>query len=86
MRQFEYEIQPIPLTTVKITDNFWTYRIEINRKVTIPYALKKCEETHRIDNFSKAGGLTDDDIRPNFPYDDSDVYQIIEGAAYSLSV
>lgn len=86
MRQFDYEIQPIPLKTVKITDNFWKYRIETNRKVTIPYALKKCEKTHRIDNFSKAGGLIDDDIKPNLPYDDSDVFKIIEGAAYSLSV
>ncbi|TFF98250.1 MAG: glycoside hydrolase family 127 protein [Promethearchaeota archaeon] len=86
MRQFDYEIQPIPLRTVKITDNFWKYRIETNRKVTIPYALKKCEETHRIDNFSKAGGLIDDDIKPNLPYNDSDVFKIIEGAAYSLSV
>jgi len=86
MRPFDYEIQPIPLTTVKITDNFWKYRIETNRKVTIPYALKKCEETHRIDNFSKAGGLIDDDIKPINTYDDSDVFKIIEGAAYSLSV
>ena len=86
MRQNEYPIQPISFIKVQITDKFWASRIETNRKVTIPLAFKKCEETGRINNFSKAAGLIDDDIVPFFPFDDSDVYKIIEGAAYSLNI
>ncbi len=86
MKKHYYQIQPISFTKVKITDNFWSSRIEINRNVTIPYAFKKCEETGRIDNFSKAAGLIEDDIEPIQPFDDSDVFKIIEGAAYSLNI
>lgn len=86
MRQNQYPIQPISFTKVQITDKFWAPRIETNRKVTIPLAFKMCEETGRINNFSKAAGLIEDDIVPFFPFDDSDVYKIIEGAAYSLNI
>ena len=30
-----------------------------NRRVTLPYDFKKCEETGRIANFAKAGGLAE---------------------------
>ncbi|MCP2604561.1 glycoside hydrolase family 127 protein [Candidatus Aminicenantes bacterium AH-873-B07] len=81
----DYPIKPVPFTKVKINDNFWLPRIETNLKVTIPFAFKKCEETGRIDNFAKAGGL----MKGKFVgrrYNDSDVFKIMEGAAYSLSL
>ena len=59
--------------------------METNRRVTIPYDFAKCEETGRIDNFAKAGQLMPGEFRGIF-FDDSDVYKIIEGAAYSLAV
>lgn len=55
--QKDYSIQPVPFTQVKLTEGFWYNRTETNRKVTIPYNFKKCEETGRISNFAKAGGL-----------------------------
>ena len=58
--------------------------METNRRVTIPYVFAKCEETGRIDNFSKAGRLMPGEFRGIF-FDDSDVYKAIEAAAYSLS-
>ena len=84
MKTYDYQIRPILFTNVKITDKFWSTRIETNRKITIPYAFKRCEDTGRIANFAKAAGLIDDNIVPDQPYDDSDVFKIIEGAAYSL--
>ena len=51
----DYPIQPVPFTQVRIADEFWARRLETNRKVTIPYAFKMCEETGRIDNFAVAG-------------------------------
>jgi DUF1680 family protein len=81
----DYPIAPIPFTDVQIKDNFWQPRMETNRTVTIPYDFKKCEETGRIDNFAKAGGLMEGEFI-GIRYNDSDVYKVIEGAAYSLSL
>ncbi len=81
----DYPIQPVSFTDVEVKDEFWAPRINTNRKVSIPYAFRKCEETGRIDNFAIAGGLMDGEHRGDFPFDDTDPYKILEGAAYSLS-
>ena len=84
--QNEYPIQPVPFTEVRVTDDFWSQRIRTNHEVTIPIAIQKSEETGRIDNFRIAGGLKEGIFRSPFPFDDSDIYKIIEGAAYSLQM
>jgi len=81
----DYPIQPVVFTDVKLTDDFWAPRLETNRTVTVPYDFKKCEETGRIDNFAKAGGLMEGDFI-GIRYNDSDVFKVIEGASYSLSL
>ncbi|NOZ60887.1 MAG: glycoside hydrolase family 127 protein [Calditrichaeota bacterium] len=81
----DYPIRPVAFTDVKLTDNFWAPRLETNRTVTVPYDFRKCEETGRIDNFAKAGGLTKGDF-VGIRYNDSDVFKVIEGASYSLSL
>lgn len=81
----DYPIRPVPFTAVRVTDGFWAPRLETNRQVTIPYDFAKCEETGRIDNFAKAGGLMPGKFRGIF-YDDSDVFKVIEGASYSLAL
>ncbi|MGD8780075.1 MAG: glycoside hydrolase family 127 protein [Ignavibacteria bacterium] len=82
----EYEIKPVDFTKVKFNDNFWTLRIAANRNVSIPTALRKCEETGRIDNFVVAGGLKEGEFKGDYPFDDTDVYKIIEGTSFSLAV
>jgi hypothetical protein len=67
----DYPIQPVPFTAVRVQDEFWQPRLETNRAVTIPYAFRRCEETGRIDNFAKAGGLMKGDFK-GIRYDDSD--------------
>ena len=59
--------------------------METNRVTTVWYDFQKCEETGRIDNFAKAGGLMQGEFR-GIPFDDSDVYKVIEGAAYILAM
>jgi hypothetical protein len=81
----DYPLQPVPFTRVAVTDAFWLPRIETNRTVTIPFILKKNEETGRIDNFAIAGGLMQGKYRGE-RYNDTDVYKWIEGASYSLQV
>ncbi len=81
----DYPVKPVPFTSVMITDNFWLPRLDTNRKVTIPYDFRKCEETHRLDNFAVAGGLKKGSF-VGIRYNDSDVYKVIEGASYSLNI
>ena len=81
----DYPIQPVPFTSVKLTEGFWHNRSEINRNVTIPYNFEKCEETGRISNFAKAGGLEEGEFEGIY-FNDSDVFKVIEGASYSLQI
>ncbi len=80
----DYPIQPVPFTKVNMTSGFWFNRMEINRTVTIPYALKLLEETGRIKNFAIAGKKETGDFCSKYYFDDSDVYKVLEGASYSL--
>jgi DUF1680 family protein len=80
----DYPIQPVPFTSVILTDNFWAPRIKKNADITIPIAFGYCESTGRIKNFEIAGGLDTGRFQTIYPFDDSDVYKIIEGASYSL--
>lgn len=80
----DYPILPVPFTSVKLTDSFWAPRIRKNAEITIPIAFSYCESTGRVKNFEIAGGLDTGDFRTIYPFDDSDVFKIIEGASYSL--
>ena len=82
----DYQYQPVPFTKVKVTDTFWLNRLETNRTKTIPFALKQCEETGRVENFKAAAGLTDSKFQGQFGFDDTDIYKVLEGASYSLMV
>lgn len=78
-------LREVPFTDVKLSDDFWAPRIETNRLVSVPHNIKWCEtETERINNFKVAGGLKDGHFG-GIVYDDSDVYKIVEGFAYTLA-
>lgn len=79
-----YPIDPVPFTSVKVTDNFWGQRLKASREVTIPLAFSKCEETGRYENFVKAAHPSENYKVEGFSFDDTDVYKTIEGASYSL--
>lgn len=79
-----YPIDPVPFTSVKVSDAFWGQRLEASRKTTIPLAFSKCEETGRYKNFVKAAHPSDTNRVEGYSFDDTDVYKTIEGAAYSL--
>lgn len=84
--QQDYPITPVPFSKVVIQDEFWSPKIKTNHEVTIPIAIQKSRETGRIDNFKIAGGMQDGQFCSEYPFDDSDVYKIIEAASYSLQV
>lgn len=87
--QAQYPINPVPFTSVKVSDAFWSPRLKASREVTIPLAFSKCEETGRYRNFEiaaqqLAGENTEDVKVGGFSFDDTDVYKTIEGASYIL--
>jgi DUF1680 family protein len=83
-KSHDYPISPVAFTDVKLQDQFWLPRIVKNTEVTIPIAFKHSENTDRINNFAVAGGLVEGE-HVGKRYNDSDVFKIMEGAAYSLS-
>lgn len=82
----DYPYQPVTFTSVHFSDAFWLPRLETNRKVTIPFALDQSEEAGRLKNFEIAGGAAEGEFCSIYPFDDSDVYKIIEGASYALNI
>jgi DUF1680 family protein len=87
----DYPVKPVPFTAVHLNDVFWSPRIETNREVTIPVAFQQCERTGRVDLFVRAaaalrGQTLTNTEPPGYPFDDTDVYKVIEGASYALSV
>ncbi len=84
-RHAEYPIKGVPFSKVQVNDNFWLPKIETNRTATIPASFQKCEETGRLENFLIAGGKMEGSVRGDMPFDDTDVYKIIEGASYSMT-
>lgn len=77
------QLTAVPFTHVKINDQFWLPRIEINRTNTIPAEYKMCEDTGRVASFDlkwKPG-----DSNPPHIFWDSDVAKWIEAASYSLA-
>jgi DUF1680 family protein len=84
-----YPVKPVPFTAVHFHDDFWAPRIEINRKATIPAAFVQLEKAGDFDNFDRAATVLRGETllnkkMPKNPYDDSDVFKVIEGASYAL--
>ncbi|KAJ1565192.1 hypothetical protein HK096_004106, partial [Nowakowskiella sp. JEL0078] len=90
-RKFQdYPITPVPFTSVQLTDAFWAPRIETNRTITIPFAFQQCIDSKRLQNFEAAKAALNstpwtDYVYTDYPFDDTDIYKIIEGVAFSLS-
>jgi DUF1680 family protein len=79
-----YSIEPVDIKNVKLTDEFWLPIVKRVQEKTIEYAIQKCTEEGRFDNFLIAGGQMEGTVKGFMPFDDSDVYKIIEGASNSL--
>ena len=76
-------LTPIPFNEVKLEDGFWLPRLEIQVKTLVPFALDKAIPA--VENLEKTGKfLKGDTTDLPFPhrYLSSDLYKIMEGAAY----
>ena len=79
-----YPIHPVDIRRVRLNDSFWLPMIARVQEKTIAFAIRKCEEEGRLENFLIAGGQLEGPVRGEMPFDDTDVYKIIEGASNSL--
>ncbi len=74
-------VEKVPFQEVTITDSFWRPKIEKNRVSSIRHALQEASQS--IEYFDIAAGNKEGDHEGNLA-SDSDVYKIIQGAAYAL--
>ncbi len=81
---YDYPITALSVKNVIINDSFWLPKIVMIQDSTIPYSFKKCENEGRMESFLIAGGKKKGKVRGKMPFDDTDLYKLIEGASYSL--
>lgn len=79
------KLQPVPFTHVKLVNRFWAPRLEVNYRATLPHNFEWCEKTGRFSNFDKAAGKVEGKFEGIY-FNDSDVYKVLEGAAYTLAL
>lgn len=80
----DYPITATSIKNVELIDSFWLPKIRIIQDITIRYAFDKCYKEGRMENFLIAGGKNKGKVHGKMPFDDTDLYKIIEGASYSL--
>ncbi|MEZ4775332.1 MAG: glycoside hydrolase family 127 protein [Bacteroidia bacterium] len=83
-KPFDYPISAVDIKNVVLIDDFWLPKISTIQDSTIHYAFEKCVEEGRMDNFLIAGKKMAGKTRGQMPFDDTDVYKIIEGASNTL--
>lgn len=81
---YDYPISVVEINQVHLTDSFWLPMIKTVQNRTIRFGFDKCEKEGRMENFLIAGGKMEGKTRGLMPFDDTDVYKIIEGASNSL--
>lgn len=86
------EIKQVPFTDVQVKDQFWKQRLDVMRNTTIRYAFQKCTDAGQIRNFEYAGKIVSGEaqvgdltFQSGNPYDDAEVYKVLEGASYVLT-
>ena len=77
------KLQTVPISSVRLTDDFWGKRVKLMEDVTLPLQYQILEDTQRINNFRMASEKISGDF-VGFFFNDSDVYKWIEAVSYSL--
>ena len=83
----DYPMVPVSFNNIKLIDQFWLPRLKVQINKTIPFALTKTRPA--VENLRLAGAfLRGEDSPKPFPHRfvSSDLYKVMEGAAYSLAL
>ncbi len=83
----EHPLKPVPFSAVTLTDSFWLPRLQTQRNVLVPHAFTQTEPgvAHLQAAADFLAGKSAKDHRPH-RYIDSDLYKVMEGAAYLLQL
>ncbi len=87
----DYPIQPVPFNQVHFTDKFWKPRIDKMFTVTLPHELAELKSTGRDKNFilaaeTMATKADTANFCTKYPFDDTDLYKVIQGISYLLQI
>jgi hypothetical protein len=81
-------LTPISFEKVTLCDSFWLPRLHIQKKTLVPFSLEKTasavENLRRTAAFNK--GEKKEKLIPLALYVSSDLYKVMEGAAYLLTL
>ena len=83
----DYAVAPVAFSKVALKDAFWLPRLRIQKKETVPFALQKTEPA--VENLRRCGAYLrgeKDDLPFPHRFISSDLYKVMEGAAYLLNV
>ena len=83
----DYPLKPVPFHEVDMTSAFWRPRLETQRTVLVPFAFGKTESgVAQLQAAADAlAGKKTDGHRPH-RFIDSDLYKVMEGAAYLVKL
>lgn len=79
------EIKQVPFNEVTVTGGFWQQRMETELNTTVPFSLEHCDTA--IERFEQAIAYLDGtsgELPETHRFISSDMYKVMEGAAYSL--
>jgi uncharacterized protein len=77
-------LRPVPITAVRLADDFLEPRRRINREKTLLSQYAHLEESGVLDNFRRAADATLDKPYRGFYFADSDLYKWLEAASSAL--
>ncbi|TWT97833.1 Non-reducing end beta-L-arabinofuranosidase [Botrimarina colliarenosi] len=83
-----YGVRPASFDQVMLEDDFWLPRLRTQRQVLVPYALEQTSEA--LADLRAAGellaGRRPDPLPAPHRYRTSDLFKVVEGAAYLLAI
>ena len=84
-------VKSLPIEKIKINDPFWSERIDLVRKVIIPYQwdarndrVEDAESSHSLENFKIAAGMSQGDFY-GAVFQDTDVAKWLEAVGFTLA-
>ena len=84
----EEALTPVSFEKVTLNDNFWLPRLHIQKKTLVPFALQKTETA--VENLRRTAayikGKKEEKLIPLALYVSSDLFKVMEGAAYLLTL
>jgi uncharacterized protein len=83
-----YALKPVSFERVAMTDDFWRPRLETQRRVLLPFAFQQTETALGDIRAAaqKLAGREPNPLPPPHRYRTSDLFKVMEGAAYLLAV